>query len=265
MTNSTPSTPVVPSEVGWQFVPQYYTFVNKQPDRLHCFYTKASTFIHGTEGEEGSPCFGQQEIHNKITSIGFEDCKVFIHSVDAQSSANGGIIIQVIGEMSNHGEPWRKQPQPQQQQPQQQHHHHHQHGGSTPTYGPIAAASITTAHCFVKGIIDPITQPLLTSTLAARFGPLKEIEIVRSKACAFIEFQSIESARRAISQSPFWIDVGADGPQLRISVETKKERGERPPSRPRGGAPVNGGAGPGEGRGGWKRGAPRGRGAPVAK
>ena len=49
-----------------------------------------------------------QEIHNKITSIGFEDCKVFIHSVDAQSSANGGIIIQVIGEMSNHDDPWRK-------------------------------------------------------------------------------------------------------------------------------------------------------------
>ncbi|KAG6836211.1 hypothetical protein H0H93_010270 [Arthromyces matolae] len=107
MTNSTPST-VVPSEVGWQFVPQYYTFVNKQPNRLHCFYTKSSTFTHGTEGEEIKPCYGQQEIHNKITSIGFQDCKVFIHSVDAQSSANGGIIIQVIGEMSNHGDVWRK-------------------------------------------------------------------------------------------------------------------------------------------------------------
>ncbi|KAF8586866.1 hypothetical protein K439DRAFT_1652464 [Ramaria rubella] len=99
---------VIPSEVGWQFVPQYYTFVNKQPHRLHCFYTKNSTFIHGTEGEDGRPCYGQQEIHNKILSIGFQDCKVFIHSVDAQSSANGGIIIQVIGEMSNRGEPWRK-------------------------------------------------------------------------------------------------------------------------------------------------------------
>lgn len=51
---------VIPSEVGWQFVPQYYTFVNKQPNRLHCFYTKSSTFIHGTEGEDGTPCFGQQ-------------------------------------------------------------------------------------------------------------------------------------------------------------------------------------------------------------
>jgi hypothetical protein len=50
----------------------------------------------------------RQEIHNKILSIGFNDCKVFINSVDAQSSANGGIIIQVIGEMSNNAEAWRK-------------------------------------------------------------------------------------------------------------------------------------------------------------
>ncbi|KIK21256.1 hypothetical protein PISMIDRAFT_12363, partial [Pisolithus microcarpus 441] len=99
---------VVPSEVGWQFVPQYYTYVNKHPNRLHCFYTKTSTFTHGMEGEDVKPCFGQQEIHNKITSIGFQDCKVYIHSVDAQSSANGGIIIQVIGEMSNHGDTWKK-------------------------------------------------------------------------------------------------------------------------------------------------------------
>ncbi|KAG1842827.1 hypothetical protein C8R48DRAFT_785937 [Suillus tomentosus] len=84
------------------------TFVNEHPNRLHCFYTKTSTFIHGTEGEDVKVCFGQQEIHNKITSLGFDNCKVYIHSVDAQSSANGGIIIQVIGEMSNHGDPWRK-------------------------------------------------------------------------------------------------------------------------------------------------------------
>ena len=55
----TAQTPSDPSEVGWQFVPQYYTFINKQPDRLHCFYKKASTFIHGTEGEDGQPCHGQ--------------------------------------------------------------------------------------------------------------------------------------------------------------------------------------------------------------
>ena len=36
-------------------------------------------------------------------SLGFEDCKVYISNVDSQSSAEGGIIVQVIGEMSNRG------------------------------------------------------------------------------------------------------------------------------------------------------------------
>jgi hypothetical protein len=60
VTSSVPSSGVQPSEVGWQFVPQYYNYVNKYPNRLHCFYTKASTFSHGTEGEDGKPFFGQQ-------------------------------------------------------------------------------------------------------------------------------------------------------------------------------------------------------------
>lgn len=57
---------IVPSEVGWQFIPQYYSVVNKQPSRLHCFYTKNSTFIHGTEGDEGRPCLGQQVRHKCV-------------------------------------------------------------------------------------------------------------------------------------------------------------------------------------------------------
>ncbi|KAF8068742.1 hypothetical protein FPV67DRAFT_1415200 [Lyophyllum atratum] len=462
MTNST-TTPVVPSEVGWQFVPQYYTFVNKQPDRLHCFYTKSSTFIHGTEGEDGKPCFGQQEIHNKITSIGFQDCKVFIHSVDAQSSANGGIIIQVIGEMSNHGEPWRKfvqtfflaeqpngyfvlndifrflkeetiesddasdtadveapaapteaapsspappapesvfetpceptlppapvaapavaapppaaeeapapapdvpeppvarpptpAPEPAQPEPTPAPNGIHtpapveaekpatpapapaQEKAPTPTpahaptpskpatpapapaapktWASLAAsnsnkwgaavaqesrgitvenpsspatpsplpaptgtqtpprpphpphqpqggpAQITTPHCFIKGVTEPLSQSLLLTTLTSRFGPIKDLEIVRSKACAFLEFASVEGARRAIAASPVWVEVpGGEVGSVRILVETKKERGERPVSRPRGGAPGAGGE-----RGGYRgRGAPRGRGAGV--
>jgi hypothetical protein len=44
----------------WLCARQFYTFVNKEPSRLHCFYTKKSTFIHGTEGEECPPRYGQQ-------------------------------------------------------------------------------------------------------------------------------------------------------------------------------------------------------------
>lgn len=35
--------PPAHAEIGWAFVPQYYNFVNKDPSRLHCFYTKQST------------------------------------------------------------------------------------------------------------------------------------------------------------------------------------------------------------------------------
>jgi hypothetical protein len=38
-------------------------FVNKQPHRLHCFYGKQSTFVHGEEGEEVAPALGQQVGH----------------------------------------------------------------------------------------------------------------------------------------------------------------------------------------------------------
>ncbi|KAI8976619.1 hypothetical protein BD414DRAFT_496024 [Trametes punicea] len=479
MTNNTT---VNPSEVGWQFVPQYYTFVNKHPNRLHCFYNKSSTFIHGTEGEDGKPCFGQQEIHNKITSIGFQDCKVFIHSVDAQSSANGGIIIQVIGEMSNKGEAWRKfvqtfflaeqpngyfvlndifrflkeesveegeeqepevaqkpaehvpappappspappppaepepiptsapapppsaeepaptpspapeaqpqanghapeakpEPAPAPREPspepapeppataspapvsppaQQQHAPASAPGAPTPaqqlqqqqppqpaapapapaaptpsapktwaslaatgakSWGPavasqsrgtseapvthssaspapltgpqspaphittrplarqephpayVAAQNIQTPQCFVKGVTENVSEAALRTTLTARFGPIKELEIVRNKACAFIEFQQLEAAKRAIiaslphaqgGEGGIRIETDGGAGQARITVETRKERGERPGQR--GGAPINGD----RGRGGFRgRGGPgRGRGGPPPK
>ncbi|KAJ7158213.1 hypothetical protein C8R43DRAFT_921090 [Mycena crocata] len=478
---------VNPSEVGWQFVPQYYTFVNKQPDRLHQFYTKKSTFIHGTEGDDGKPCLGQQEIHQRITAIGFQDCKVFIHSVDAQSSADGGIIIQVIGEMSNHSDPWRKfvqtfflaeqpngyfvlndifrflkeetvesddaseaaEPEPvsvvehaatvaeapreptpppppppaervptpppihveeapapdvpveppqkpttpepsvpaqappsapatPQPQPNGVHRattpataatppvekpvtpvptpaaaaptpppaaaapvaapspaptpapapaqppqpktwanlaaanskkwgsavaqdsrgttevapaalatpaqppagpnagagaaraHPAGQQGQHPNY--LAAISVTTPQCFVKGVIEPISSTLLTNHLNTHFGPMKDLEIVRSKACAFFEFQNLDSARRAIvaslpqgqgGEGGVWVDCGGDVGPLRISIETRKERGDRPVSRPRGGGPMGEGRGGGEGRGrgeGFRGGRGRGSG-----
>jgi hypothetical protein len=49
-----------------------------------------------------------QQIHDKIVSLGFQDAKVYVSNVDSQASAAGGIIIQVLGEMSNAGGQWRK-------------------------------------------------------------------------------------------------------------------------------------------------------------
>ncbi|OAJ42939.1 hypothetical protein BDEG_26328 [Batrachochytrium dendrobatidis JEL423] len=50
---------VDPFEVGWLFVQEYYTFLNKDPERLHCFYNKKSVFVHGTEGDNTETCYGQ--------------------------------------------------------------------------------------------------------------------------------------------------------------------------------------------------------------
>lgn len=68
--SSTGKPSVQPSEVGWLFVPQYYTFLNSDPSKMHCFYTKKSTLVHGMEQEEAPLCFGQQV--SKFTNF----CKV---------------------------------------------------------------------------------------------------------------------------------------------------------------------------------------------
>jgi hypothetical protein len=47
------------SEIGWQFVQEYYTILNKEAQRLHCFYTRNSYSVHGTECENVKLCHGQ--------------------------------------------------------------------------------------------------------------------------------------------------------------------------------------------------------------
>ena len=48
------------SQIGWLFVQQYYTFLHESPDRLHLFYNKNSTFVHGKEGEQVGYYVGQK-------------------------------------------------------------------------------------------------------------------------------------------------------------------------------------------------------------
>ncbi|KAF8251649.1 NTF2-domain-containing protein [Wilcoxina mikolae CBS 423.85] len=96
-------TPDVPKdEVGWYFVEQYYTTLNKSPDRVH------SMMVWGTEGESLPVAHGRADIHEKIAAHEFKDCKVRVSNVDSQASAGNGIVIQVLGEMSNNGLPNRK-------------------------------------------------------------------------------------------------------------------------------------------------------------
>ncbi|KAF9217372.1 hypothetical protein BGZ59_004682 [Podila verticillata] len=101
-TTSTNDDAKVAQEVGMMFAHEYYTFLNKEPSRLHCFYNKNSTLSHGLQGES------VDAIHSKILDLDFEDCKVLVSNVDCQRSLDGSIIIQVLGELSNRGGPAQK-------------------------------------------------------------------------------------------------------------------------------------------------------------
>lgn len=115
---------------------------------------------------------------------------------------------------------------------------------------------------------DAVTDAALRNALS-RFGAIKDLDIVRSKACAFFEFTTVEAARRAISVSlpahqggEGGIRVGdpSDTSAPRIYVDTRKERGERP-------TPRNPQANGERGRGGFRGrgGGSRGRGGPQQK
>ncbi|XP_072898456.1 ras GTPase-activating protein-binding protein 2 isoform X2 [Hemitrygon akajei] len=100
-----------PLLVGREFVRQYYTLLNKAPDFLHRFYGRTSSYVHGGLDGSGKPTeavYGQAEIHKKVMSLQFSDCHTKIRHVDAHATLGDGVVVQVMGELSNNGQPMRK-------------------------------------------------------------------------------------------------------------------------------------------------------------
>ncbi|XP_006010103.1 ras GTPase-activating protein-binding protein 2 isoform X2 [Latimeria chalumnae] len=100
-----------PLLVGREFVRQYYTLLNKAPDFLHRFYGRNSSYVHGGLDASGKPAeavYGQAEIHKKVMSLQFSECHTKIRHVDAHATLNDGVVVQVMGELSNNGQPMRK-------------------------------------------------------------------------------------------------------------------------------------------------------------
>ncbi len=109
---------------------------------------------------------------------------------------------------------------------------------------------------------ESVSQSALTAQLT-NFGTIKEIDIVRPKTCAYVEFTSVDAAKRAIIASlptaqggggGIRVEASGGAPSVQITVEAKRERGDWPVSRFRGGAPQ------GETRGGGGFRGARGRG-----
>jgi len=100
------------SVVGNRFVLKYYTVLNQKPTSLHQFYKANSSFTFGLEDESNTTpedaVIGSENIGKKIDSLDFHDCKVSLAVVDCQDSLNGGVLVTVIGYLSNKGETPRK-------------------------------------------------------------------------------------------------------------------------------------------------------------
>lgn len=100
--------PVAPEQpaahvVGNSFVNQYYTVLHSSPYYLHRFYTDESTLTLAEAGNDFTETVqAQRAIHDKVMSLGYDECKAQIHSVDSQYSLKGGVIVQVTGTLSNH-------------------------------------------------------------------------------------------------------------------------------------------------------------------
>ncbi|RXN00486.1 Ras GTPase-activating protein-binding protein 2 [Acipenser ruthenus] len=51
---------------------------------------------------------GPKEIHKKVMSLQFSECHTKIRHVDAHATLTDGVVVQVMGELSNNGQPMRK-------------------------------------------------------------------------------------------------------------------------------------------------------------
>jgi hypothetical protein len=86
---------------------KYYTMLNKQPKFLHRFYGTNSEMIHGDFNVQ-TPIVGQVKIREHIRELKFEDCYTKVACADAFLTIGNGIVVQVVGEISNNAAPFRR-------------------------------------------------------------------------------------------------------------------------------------------------------------
>lgn len=91
------------SNLAEQFVLQYYTVMNRCPDMLHRFYSDDSMLVF-----ESQPVTGQANIHSLLSKLNLKETCVTILKVDALKSHQNSALVQVSGELSISGGPYRR-------------------------------------------------------------------------------------------------------------------------------------------------------------
>lgn len=63
-----------------------------------------------------------------------------------------------------------------------------------------AVLAINSPLCFVKGVLEPVTDKALRDILTSRFGPIRELDIIRSVSCTVVDMQASTNPRLLISR-----------------------------------------------------------------
>lgn len=74
---------VTPQEIGMMFVHEYYNFLHDEPQKLHLFYNKDSSYLHGEEGDLNVKLVNGTKVNIRIHPVitGPFVCLLLIHSV----------------------------------------------------------------------------------------------------------------------------------------------------------------------------------------
>ncbi|XP_012513673.1 PREDICTED: ras GTPase-activating protein-binding protein 1 [Propithecus coquereli] len=103
-----------PLLVGREFVRQYYTLLNQAPDMLHrALLQISSTFTMISSDTKMRSLVAlslslRREIHRKVMSQNFTNCHTKIRHVDAHATLNDGVVVQVMGLLSNNNQALRR-------------------------------------------------------------------------------------------------------------------------------------------------------------
>ena len=78
---------------------------------LHRFYGRNSSYVRGgldSNRKLADAVYGQKEIHRKVMSRNFSNCHTKILHVDAYATLNDGVVVQVLGLLSNNNQALRR-------------------------------------------------------------------------------------------------------------------------------------------------------------
>lgn len=111
--NAAAARPLSPNTVAREFVRRYYTVLSQSPNDLFRFYCNNAVFVHdGADSlynDESVYAEGKDAICKIMLNgaLNYRNCFTKINNIDTTITLNDGLLVQVMGEISNDGQAMR--------------------------------------------------------------------------------------------------------------------------------------------------------------